>query len=126
MTANAHERFMAVAVIRNLGVSRIQHQVGRIVLEVFALDDAFHVPSVAFLADGQLVDAAAVQYFLSVSLMYSGTESFRKPWIRALAAFSSRTFIFSDVLASVMALLNSVSLFVVHKPRRNGRSLVDS
>ena len=65
VTANAHERFMAVAVIRNLGVSRIQHQVGRIVLEVFALDDAFHVPSVAFLADGQLVDAAAVQYFLS-------------------------------------------------------------
>ena len=65
VTANAHERFMAVAVIRNLGVSRIQHQVGRIVLEVLALDDAFHVPSVAFLADGQLVDAAAVQYFLS-------------------------------------------------------------
>ena len=65
VTANAHERFMAVAVIRNLGVSRIPHQVGRIVLEVLALDDAFHVPSVAFLADGQLVDAAAVQYFLS-------------------------------------------------------------
>ena len=64
MTANAHERFMAVAVIRNLGVPRIQQQVGRIVLEVLALDDAFHVPSIALLADGQLVDAAAVQDFL--------------------------------------------------------------
>ena len=104
VTANAHERFMAVAVIRNLGVSRIQHQVGRIVLEVLALDDAFHVPRVAFLTDGQLVDAAAVQYFLSRILDVFRDGIFQEALDQALAAFSSRTFIFSDVLASVMAL----------------------
>ncbi len=64
VAADAHEGLVAIATVRNLGIRRVEQQMGRIVLKVLALHDAFDVPPLAFLADGQLVDAAAVQDFL--------------------------------------------------------------